>query len=669
MLIKSIEFKNFRQFKDARFVFSIDPKRNVTVILGDNTHGKTTIVRGFLWCLYRENQFTNKLLLNDDLASTMVPGPTEKEVKVVVEIEHADFDYIITTKETYIRSLVNEKISVYNKAQTSVIKTPIKGGNSVPLYGDAAIVEIEKILRKELAPYFFFDGESNKIEEISAKTNLNEAITDILGMRKKEQLLSYFDTKHSDNVITRFNNKLVVKDDGVAQSLSERLEEARDKYSSNTESLNQIDNESRELTSQLNQKEAELDSIKDVLADQQEKKDLLGKLERDRQSRDSNFESMLSLLNKNDALLKYLLAYSFKNNDIKGLYKESSYADNKDALSNIEEKAIDQLVNRGYCLCGAKIENGNEAYNHLMHQKNFIAPRNYGKAVTDFIDNGESNIEYSKMGFAQNVVEKAENVSSSIESIETIKEHLKQIENRIVGKKDGGQIQQDIINIRVQLANADGRKTQILSEQNELEEKIEALQSQISRNAAATKGNEKVNLCLNYAEFIEQHFKKRIKEQKQNIRIELEKRVQETFNEMYSGSRKIVIDDYFKVSTELMYGAQKKLDESKGLETVKNFAFVGGLISLAKEQLNTDDDDDGEVEDEAYPLVMDAPFSNCDENHILRICKKLPALCNQVIIIVMKKDFKNSDSVIADRIGRKYVIVKDSESYAYIEEE
>lgn len=272
MLIKSIEFKNFRQFKNTRFSFSIDPKRNVTVILGDNTHGKTTIVRGFLWCLYRENQFDDKILLNEDVSNSLAPGKGTIDVKVTVEIEHGDYDYVITTKESYTRSPNTENIVVYNKAQTSLLRTPISGGNTEPIYGDSAIVEIEKILRRELSPYFFFDGESNKIDDISAKSNLNEAITDILGMRKKEQLLSYYDTKYSDNVITRFNNKLVVKDEGVGASLSERLEETRDQFEANEKELKEIDEQVELLNEQLRQKEAELDSIKDVIADQEQKK-------------------------------------------------------------------------------------------------------------------------------------------------------------------------------------------------------------------------------------------------------------------------------------------------------------------------------------------------------------------------------------------------------------
>lgn len=668
MLIKSIEFKNYRQFKDSRFVFSTNSNKNVTVILGDNTHGKTTIVRGFLWCLYKTNVFDDKILLNEDVATTMLPGKGTAEVKVVVEIEHADCSYIITTKESYIRSPSSGSIVVSAPAKTSVCKTSSKDGNTVPIYGDQASIEIGNILRYELSPYFFFDGESNKIDEISDKSNLNEAITDILGMRKKETLFSYFDSTRSDNVVMRFNNKLSSKNEDIDLQLTEQLDDAKDKYQQNLDSLKSNQEQIAELNKQLKDKEAELDSIKEIMPQQEEKKGLTYQTNTARIGRDNDFQSMINLLNINDTLFKYLLSYSFIRSDIKELYKNSTYSSNKDGLSNIDEKAIDQIIERGYCICGAKIENENDAYKHLINQKNFIAPRNYGKAVNDFIYFSDSNADYSKTSF-KNVTNKASNVINYIGQIENSRNRIKQIESLIIGKKDGAVIQNNIIEIKGQIGYLSGRIENISDDQIGLERRINDLSKQIADNTDNNENNIRVKKCIDYSSYVGDYFKNKIASQKQDIRIELERRVQEIFSEMYSGSRRVCIDSNFRVTTQLLYGSKKKLDESKGLETVKNFAFVGGLISLAKEQLNRDEEDESEPIDEAYPLVMDAPFSNCDENHIRRICQKLPSLCNQVIIIVMKKDFKNSDVVISDKVGKKYEIIKESESYVYVKEE
>ncbi len=53
MIINKLEMFNFRQYIGHQEVeFSTDPEKNVTVLIGVNTSGKTTIVRAFEWCLY-----------------------------------------------------------------------------------------------------------------------------------------------------------------------------------------------------------------------------------------------------------------------------------------------------------------------------------------------------------------------------------------------------------------------------------------------------------------------------------------------------------------------------------------------------------------------------------------------------------------------------------------
>jgi DNA sulfur modification protein DndD len=50
---------------------------------------------------------------------------------------------------------------------------------------------------------------------------------------------------------------------------------------------------------------------------------------------------------------------------------------------------------------------------------------------------------------------------------------------------------------------------------------------------------------------------------------------------------------------------------------------------------------------EPYPLVMDAPFSNADEIHINNISSIIPDIAEQVILIVMRKDWKFAQEALA----------------------
>lgn len=61
MLLKSISYKDFRPFKGNQYI-DLTPKDDnkdatVTVIIGNNTYGKSTFVLSFIWCLYGESRF------------------------------------------------------------------------------------------------------------------------------------------------------------------------------------------------------------------------------------------------------------------------------------------------------------------------------------------------------------------------------------------------------------------------------------------------------------------------------------------------------------------------------------------------------------------------------------------------------------------------------------
>ncbi len=101
MLLRSIRLNNFRQFQGEQHInFSCDPISNVTIILGDNTTGKTTIVQAFNWALYGKINFPSKDLLNSDISRQMHPGD-QKVVEVEICLNHDNIEYLISRSQRY----------------------------------------------------------------------------------------------------------------------------------------------------------------------------------------------------------------------------------------------------------------------------------------------------------------------------------------------------------------------------------------------------------------------------------------------------------------------------------------------------------------------------------------------------------------------------------------
>ena len=178
---------------------------------------------------------------------------------------------------------------------------------------------------------------------------------------------------------------------------------------------------------------------------------------------------------------------------------------------------------------------------------------------------------------------------------------------------------------------------------------------------------------IEYAEHIHERLTQAYKDKEIIIREELEKKVNEIFERMYHGHRRVAIDQKYHVSL-LTTIADKEIaaGESEGSNRVKNFAFIAGLVALAKEKIINDGltdefEEELDLASEPYPLVMDAPFSNADETHTANISKVLPEIADQVIMFVMQKDWNYARTVMSNRVGRQYQLNKLSETHTKLE--
>ena len=164
---------------------------------------------------------------------------------------------------------------------------------------------------------------------------------------------------------------------------------------------------------------------------------------------------------------------------------------------------------------------------------------------------------------------------------------------------------------------------------------------------------------------IEDWFKDYYDTSEKEVKKELLDSINDNFKKMYHGSRKIIMDENYKitpVSTDEGYDLAK----SEGLETVTNFSFILGLVELARKKATVAEEEGNETDKvtEPYPIVMDAPFSNTDAEHIKNITARLPKVAEQVIVFVMDKDWDIAKERLQDFVGSQYVIEKvDNKDY------
>lgn len=99
MLIKAITVENFLPFRGSqRVVFSTDPEQNVTLIMGDNGAGKTSLAQAFEWCLYGRAPKDSVQVINAYVRDHLSPGSFSYAL-VEINLEKDGIDYSVSRKQ------------------------------------------------------------------------------------------------------------------------------------------------------------------------------------------------------------------------------------------------------------------------------------------------------------------------------------------------------------------------------------------------------------------------------------------------------------------------------------------------------------------------------------------------------------------------------------------
>ena len=161
MIIRKITLKNFRQYIDTSIEFSTDPDKNVTVVMGDNGTGKTTLAQAFQWALYGETRFQIREIINRIVREKMTMGES-KTVSVTIELFYNEKEYTVKRSVTYKKN-GQMKLEELNHVFTIFDITP---NGELHYYNEGEKnYMVKQFLPKDLSGFFFFDGE--RIEEMS----------------------------------------------------------------------------------------------------------------------------------------------------------------------------------------------------------------------------------------------------------------------------------------------------------------------------------------------------------------------------------------------------------------------------------------------------------------------------------------------------------------------
>lgn len=659
MLIKSLEYKNFRQFKgENKIEFSCDPGKNVTIILGDNTYGKTTLLQMFNWCFYDKAMFNDnpKFLLNLELAANMDNGENEK-VKVVIVLTHEGREYTINREQIYTKD--RNKVTP-DDSKLKVSYKDLDSGKSIIVNSDNDMRSIiNLIMPEDLSGYFFFDTE--RVQNVAERKDLSEAVKGLLGLTVLDNALKHLGKEESKTtVIGSFYEDLKKNDDSKA---SEALAEIQDAEECSENQQTIIDDAENDIDTYESRREILEDKIRDLRETtnyQLEKDNLQQKIDMDKHTLEDLYGKYASEFGSRSV---WFFAQP--------LYKQSTEfitkADISDkGVSDVTINTIKELIKNGRCLCGAEVKEGNEAYKHLVEQIKYVPPESIGTTIRNFKKDVKFHDTINNT-FYNDIETKVGEIMRYKKRIADWEDEVEQLEKKIEGKENAKDYQLELNDVKGKIKERTGTKESAIANKAKADARKDRFKKIYDALILKSDKSKEILSYFSYATEVRNWIQDYYNTEESKIRGELEKHVNEIFQRMYNGERVLEINEKYQTVLYAVIpetGEKVISGESEGLIRVKNFAFIAGLVDLAKGKALSVGEDT--INNEPYPLILDAPFSNADEKHIKSISIELPEVAEQVIMFVMKKDWSFAETVIANRVNKTYVLEKHSDIYSTI---
>ena len=225
MQLISLDLFNFRQFKNEHIDFAkgLD-NRNVTICIGDNGAGKSTVAQAFFWCMYGTTDFSDKVMLNRDVEQSLL-ATQSANVRVTIKLVHGELNYTLTREQKYTKTStgkIQSDIPIFNIEYKDI------NGNQKFVPQSQNESEVKSILPRGLANYFFFDGE--RIEKMGKEISSDKKITDfenavkgLLGLNAIMEALKHMKPQSRSSVIGLYNNSFDKNSDKHVEELINKI--------------------------------------------------------------------------------------------------------------------------------------------------------------------------------------------------------------------------------------------------------------------------------------------------------------------------------------------------------------------------------------------------------------------------------------------------------------
>ena len=643
---------------DNELHFSTDSEKNVTIVLGDNTFGKTTLAQAFRWGLYEtfnDTNYTKKkdiVLLNNEAAAELRGAATKDvfvEIIVVSDAEEIKF----VRKAVFNKKNGNiDDISVKQVGNTQLTmqirKDGVWGdvvsndGNNIDKkkYKAGCVQEaIDNMFPQSLSNYFFFDGE--RWNDLKSKTeDIKSSVDTILGVSGLLEMKSHL--KEGRSNVTKNLRARLQGTSGEYERLQREIRGYDSQVIEYEEKVEELKSAIETTKRTIESTQKTLNDNRKVEEDQKEYNRLESDIEKYEKFKEGYYADIVKELSNSAKLFTASLLDDF----VKLL--ETMDLEGKD-IPGITVDTVEYLLEQDECLCGTKLSEDRRAYDNLIRLKALVPPEMLGGAAGKLQDTLE-RWEQETSEMLEIVKSKAQDYDLAQDTIDEKTRERDNLAKTIDRKTNLGPVRLQNRQAKERLESLENSKRTYLYRIEQVKKNKEDKEKQLDQVAAHDKQNEMIYRALAYVEAMYEKAAFFSEQRKQTTITDLNEIIAENFQRMFNDKEKYAqlgndykIHVYYRQLGNLSNVEEETL--SNGETIAINFVFIVSILELANKYKELEKQDEEYGMENAIlglPLVLDGPFSALSNENTSLISNRLPQFAEQVIIFMLDKDWEAS---------------------------
>lgn len=635
MLLKQMKLTNFRQFYgENELFFSTDPKKNITLIHGENGVGKTTLLNAVLWCLFE--RLTPDFERPSELINHEAVKERKSHCRVEVAFIHEGNEYLVQRH--------------YSENASSAFKVfKIDDGNFQEMPGPKGF--INSVLPQDMAPYFFFHGEGvASISDGKSSAKFREAVRNILGFTFAEAAIT--DLKKVNSEYTRQLTQLDSKTGGMKRA-AEAKAEAEEEIDRLKAKLAEAISDTKDKTNELAEIEEKIGTSGNLNAERLKREITVS------ERRLANLKSNLSSLNlERQALIQQ---YGWAAFGAQLMNQGLEFIDESTLKGRIpspyQDSFVKDLLEIAKCICGNPLPTGSEARENvrkLLESANTASMSQKIMKARSVAANLEGRVEE----FLEQVRRLDKSKSEMDRTIGEEERQLADLESEFSGIDEEAirRLAETRQRLRSQEQELLRRQGALKAEITRCEQVIEKAARELAAGGAHSAVYRRVSNIQKGIDELIKRCEGRLEGYEESARTQITRMV----NKFLEGfSRK---DYVVKVSEEfdfhLARADGKVVAKSKGEKLLLNLAFVSALIEQAEIRTNAS----GEflISGTTAPFVIDAPFGELDDTYRRATAEFLPQKVRQIVFLLSSSHWEGTvDQTIKKKVGEEYLLISN----------